>query len=131
MKLLVLDDDRAMLSALKDLLAKYEHAVDCCDNARDAVDMVAKGDYDFVLVDYKMPDNDGIWFMHNAKLPRKTKAILITAYVNRDIIKKMFALGACGYLIKPFDDQEILRHIAFYSVPSVPRAAPNGAGKSA
>ena len=131
MKLLVLDDDRDLLSALKDLLSKYEHAVDCCDNAKDAVDLVATGEYDFVLVDYKMPENDGIWFMHHAKLPRRTKALLITAYVNRDVIKKMFALGACGYIIKPFDHEEILRHLAFYSIPTVPRAAPGAAGETA
>ena len=123
MKLLLLDDDRDLLSALHDLMSKHNHVVDCCDNAREAVAKVTDGDYDFVLVDYKMPENDGIWFMRNVKLPRKTKALLMTAYVNREVINKMFSLGACGYIIKPFDEDEILRHLMFYMIPPVPRSA--------
>jgi len=131
MKLLMLDDDCDLLSALKDLLSKYEHEVECCDNAKDAVERVANNNFDFVLVDYKMPENDGIWFMHNAKIPRKTKVLLMTAYVNRDVINKMFSLGACGYLIKPFDDEELLRHINYYSMPTVPKAVVPAPGKQA
>lgn len=115
MKMLILDDDRALLNALKQMLTQNDHEVDCSDNAKQAVEMVEKKDYDLVLVDYKMPDNDGIWFMQNAKLSRETKTLLITAYVNRDMINKMFSLGALGYLIKPFGEEELLRHISFYS----------------
>jgi len=115
MKILMLDDDQDLLNALRDMLARHSHSVDCCDNARDAVAMVGTGEYDFVFVDYKMPENDGIWFMKNARLPRRTKAVLMTGYVNREVINRMFALGACGYIIKPFDEEEILRHLAFYS----------------
>ena len=114
MRILILDDDWEMLEITAKVLAKASHEVDCSDNARQAVQMVTQKAYDFVLVDYKMPENDGIWFMKNANLPRATKTLLITAFVNRDIIKKMFALGASGYLIKPFDDEELLRHIHFY-----------------
>ncbi|MBN2302773.1 MAG: response regulator [Lentisphaerae bacterium] len=115
MKVLILDDDKALLRALEGMLTSNGYDVDCSDNARDAVQMVAKYDYDFVLVDYKMPENDGIWFMENAKIPRKTKILLSTAYANRNVIKKMFALGASGYLIKPYDQEELLRNLAFYS----------------
>lgn len=115
MRILILDDDWELLEITAKVLAKAEHEVDCSDNARQAVQMVTQKSYDFVLVDYKMPDNDGIWFMKNANLSRNTKTLLITAFVNRDIIKQMFALGASGYMIKPFDDEELLRHISFYS----------------
>ena len=121
MKLLMLDDDCALLTALKNVLSEHGLDVECCDNAKEAVDRVANNTYDFVLVDYKMPENDGLWFMRNVTFPRKTKVLLMTAYLNREVINKMFALGACGYLIKPFDDGEILRHIEYHSRPSVPK----------
>lgn len=114
MKILILDDDRALLDALKQMLVQNDHEVDCADNAKQAVQMVEKKEYNFVLVDYKMPENDGIWFMQNAKLSRETKTLLITAYVNRDMINRMFSLGASGYLIKPFGEEELLRHLNFY-----------------
>ena len=115
MRILILDDDWELLEITAKVLATAGHEADCSNNARQAVQMVTQKSYDFVLVDYKMPDNDGVWFMKNANLPRSTKTLLITAFVNRDIIKKMFALGASGYLIKPFDDEELLRHINYYN----------------
>ena len=113
-KILILDDDRTVLEALSNMLAEHEYEVECCDNAKQAVEMVAGVVYDFILVDYKMPENDGIWFMKNAKLPRETKVLLITAYVNRHVIDKMFELGASGYLIKPFDEEYLIRNVEFH-----------------
>ena len=113
-KILILDDDSTVLEALSNMLAEHEYEVECCDNAKQAVEMVAGVVYDFILVDYKMPENDGIWFMKNAKLPRETKVLLITAYVNRHVIDKMFELGASGYLIKPFDEEYLIRNVEFH-----------------
>jgi two-component system, OmpR family, response regulator len=115
MKILILDDDTYVLAALKELLRMQGHEVDCISSASLAVQMAAGGQYDFILVDYKMPENDGIWFMKNARISRQTKVLLITAFVNMDIIKEMFALGASGYMIKPFDEEELRRNIEFYS----------------
>jgi len=114
LNILILDDDTELLDALSRILEHHGHSVDCADNAELAVDMVAQGNYNLLLVDYKMPGNDGVWFMENVDLPRESKVLLITAYVNRDIINKMFKLGASGYLIKPFDEEELLRHVSYY-----------------
>ena len=112
--ILVLDDDKHLLDAIEKMLRHSDYEEECCNNAKLAVEMVKKKRYDFVLVDYRMPQNDGLWFMKHAKLPRKTKALLMTAYANRKVIDEMFKQGACGYVIKPFDKEEILRHLSFY-----------------
>ena len=116
MKILILDDDEHLLAALKRVLELHDHEVDCMSCPREAVRIAETGKFDFVLVDYKMPENDGIWFMENTQIPRQTRVLLITAYVNRDVINRMFALGASGYLIKPFDEEELLRNLEFFSV---------------
>lgn len=115
MKILILDDDPNVLEALRLSLSQYEHDVVCVNNAEDAVSLVAKETYDFILVDYRMPEKDGVWFMQNVKMPPETKALLMTAYLNRDVINKMFAIGVSGYLLKPFDEEELLRHLDFHS----------------
>jgi CheY-like chemotaxis protein len=115
MRILILDDDWEFLEITAKILADAKHEVDCSNSAQKAIEMVAQKNYDFVLVDYKMPENDGIWFMKNVNLPRGTRALLITAFVNRDIINKMFAMGVSGYIIKPFSDEELLHHIQFYA----------------
>lgn len=115
MKILILDDDASLAKAVKAMLDQYDHDIDCSEDAQEAVRLVEVGDYDFVLADYKMPGKDGIWFMKNVKLPKKTKVLLSTAYANRQVINEMFALGASGYLIKPFDEEDLLRHLDFHA----------------
>ncbi len=115
MRVVIIDDDVALANALKLLLELNNYEVTTFDAAEKAVASVEAGDYDFALVDYKMPGHDGVWFMENTNIPASTRVILITAYVNRDVIKRMFALGVSGYLIKPFGEEELLRNLTFFS----------------
>jgi DNA-binding response OmpR family regulator len=115
MRILILDDDETLRGAVSTMLTLHGHEVETTEDAETAARMVEEGGYDFVLADYKMPDKDGIWFMQNAKVPRDTKVLLITAYANRQVINRMFELGASGYIIKPFDETELLRNLDFHS----------------
>ena len=115
MKILVVDDDKILLEEVAKILSKNGHSVDCADNAVTAVEMTKSNSYDFVLVDYRMPEHDGIWFMKNVSLPRKTKALLVTSLIDRDVISQMFKCGIAGYIIKPFDEDELLRHLRFHT----------------
>jgi DNA-binding response OmpR family regulator len=114
MRVLVIDDDTALRETLRDTLALRNLDVDCADSATDAISKLDENDYDVVLIDYVMPEHDGIWFMNNATLPRKTKTLLMTGHVDRSVISQMFNLGACGYIIKPFDEDELVRNLDFF-----------------
>jgi len=114
MKILVLDDDRVLLMTMEAILRNNGHEVTCVEDPEEAVKMVGENDYDFVLVDYQMPGKTGVWFMENANLPSTTKALLVTGDVDRDVITNMFDLGASGYIIKPFGEAELLRHLEFH-----------------
>lgn len=115
LNILVLDDHDGFRDEMVRILSRDGHAAQGAASAGAAVPLVEKGDFDFVLVDYHMPEHDGVWFLRNAKRPRKTKALLITAHVNRKIIDEMFKAGAVGYIIKPFDEGELLRNLKFHS----------------
>ncbi len=114
MKILLIDDDVNLLEALKEMLAERQHEIECSTSAKEAVEMVKNSDYDCILVDYRMPCDDGIWFMENADINQGTKVLLMTAYLNRKVINRMFALGAAGYIIKPFDEEELMTHLDFH-----------------
>lgn len=114
MKILLLDDEESVLTSLSRTLTLLDHEVDTFTKAADAVEAIEVGEYTVALIDYKMPENNGIWFMENANIPRTTKVLLMTAYVNRDVIVEMFRLGACGYLIKPFNENELKMHLSFH-----------------
>jgi len=114
MKVLVLDDDEDLSSALREILVMRNLDVDCVTSAPDAIEKLGCKHYDVVLVDYVMPHHDGIWFMNHAKLPRSTKVLLMTGHIERKVINTMFDLGVCGYIIKPFDEDELLRNLNFF-----------------
>ncbi len=114
MRILVLDDDKVLLRTIEAILSSNGHEVTCCDKPEEAVTLVAENDYEFVLVDYQMEGRTGVWFMENARLPPGTKVLLVTGNVDRDVITNMFDLGACGYIIKPFNESELLRHLEFH-----------------
>lgn len=88
--------------------------VTSCTSAAEGIKKLAKGDFDLVLLDYKMPEHDGMWFMKNAQIPKGTKVLLMTAFVNRQTINDMFKLGVSGYVIKPFDEKELVKHLDFH-----------------
>jgi DNA-binding response OmpR family regulator len=114
LKILVLDDDQGVLKAVKTILDRSGYEVNCCDNAAVAVEMLKGVKYDLVLFDYRMPGQDGIWFLQNANLPSCTKALLMVACGTRDFINRMFDLGACGYMMKPFTADDLLRNVEFH-----------------
>ncbi len=114
MNVLVLDDDEALTDALCQILSARHLDVDRSTSASQALDMVRSKHYDLVLLDYAMPQHDGVWFMSNAGLPRNTKVLLITGHIQREMINTMFKLGVCGYMIKPFDEDDLIRNLSFF-----------------
>jgi len=115
MNILLLDDEEKLLSSVSRMLVLMGHNVETYTSAKQAAEAIATEKYDFALVDYLMPENDGIWFMKHAEVPKKTKVLLMTAYVNRKVISEMFRLGAVGYLIKPFDADEVNMHFHYHT----------------
>lgn len=115
MKILIVDDEESVAKSLQRILTMLGHESGYCTSAADGVKQLEKEAYDFILLDYLMPENTGIWFMRNARIPDSTKVLLITAFVNRNVIEEMLRLGACGYLIKPFDEDEIEMHLNFHA----------------
>ena len=114
MKILVVDDDKPLREEVRNILIRAGYEADCAASAVEGLALAKSTDYDFLLVDYRMPEHDGLWFMQHVTLPRKTTALLVTSHLDRSLIAKMFSAGASGYVIKPFDEEELLRHLEFH-----------------
>lgn len=115
MKIMLVDDEKEILASLKRTLDLMGHEVDCFQKPPEAVKAYEENSYDFVFVDYLMPETNGAWFMKNIHRKPNTRVLLMTAYVNREVINEMMRLGASGYLVKPFDADEIKMHLSFHS----------------
>jgi len=115
MKILIIDDDIALGTEVVAILERNGYEARHVNCAREAIPMAESGDFERILVDYRMPEHDGLWFMKTVRLPHGTKALLVTSHTDKQKIKGMFSAGVCGYVIKPFDEDELLWHLNFHA----------------
>ena len=124
MNILVIDDDDKLRNEIKLILTRNGYKVDCASCASEGVKMVAEESYDVVLLDYWMPEHNGLWFMENAVLPKQTKTLLMTSYSGRRFVKRIFDAGISDFVPKPFDESELLLHLEFiFKDPAAVKAA--------
>ena len=65
-KLLIIDDERAIRSTLREILEYENYEVDDVNNGIDGLEMIKKTDYDLVLCDIKMNKMDGMEVLETA-----------------------------------------------------------------
>ncbi len=108
MRLLVVEDDRALGEVVRRGLVEDGHAVDLVGTLADADEAVFVDDYDLIVLDLGLPDGDGAEFCRRLRsLENHTKVLMLTA---RDALTdKVSGLdaGADDYLTKPFQFPEL------------------------
>jgi PAS domain S-box-containing protein len=84
---LLIDDEKPILSYLSRLLGSWGYESDKVANAREALAVIKKEDFDFILLDVKMPDMNGLEFYRQLKKvkPEMAKRVL---FVTGDVLEK-------------------------------------------
>ncbi len=85
-------------------LKSFGYEVDLAVNGREAVEMVAKTDYDLMLTDIQMPEMDGLAAtaaIRKAETTRRLPIIAVTARAMEGDREHCIAAGMDGYLTKP------------------------------
>lgn len=112
MKLLFAEDDPDLSGAVKTLLERSGYAVDAVQNGADALDYAETTDYDGIILDWMMPEMDGIAALKAIRSRGcSTPCLLLTA---RDAVEDRVTgldAGADDYLPKPFDASELLARV--------------------
>jgi DNA-binding NtrC family response regulator len=106
-QLLLVDDDRAVLYALSELLRDRGHQVVAVSSGREA--LAALDQADAVLTDLAMPEMDGMQLLGAALARDATLPIvLLTAHGSERVAVAAIKAGAYDYLRKPFDIDEVV-----------------------
>ncbi len=111
-KILVCDDDRDIVSALKIYLEAEDYTVLTAYNGREALELLdSDPEIALVLLDIMMPEMDGIQAMTKLREERNVPVILLTAK-SEDTDKVLgLNVGADDYVTKPFNPVELLARV--------------------
>ena len=100
-RLLVIDDEKAILDLVKNSLEKDGHSVTVCESAADVTINTLKN-YDLILLDIMMPDVDGFMFCKKIRGIVDCPILFLTAKVMETDIIYGLGIGADDYITKPF-----------------------------
>lgn len=109
-RILVVDDNKAIRDSLVDALGDEGFDVTCVDNGHAALESVRKALPSLVLLDLMMPDWDGATVAQRLA-EAGCRAPIIVVSADRSGEARARAMGAVGFLPKPFDLPSLLRLI--------------------
>ena len=109
-RVLVVDDEEILRSMIRDVLSLEGCQVETASSGEEALDRLTKGDaFDLIVTDNNMPGIQGLDVLaHVRKTMPDLPVIIMTAYGSIDVSLRAHELGASGYLLKPFDDIEVI-----------------------
>jgi two-component system response regulator AtoC len=106
---LVLDDERNIVTVLKAILEKRGFTVEGHTEPREALDSLRRNRFDAAVTDLYMPDIDGMAFLEETKrLYPGLPVVMITAFGTVDSAVDAIKKGAFDYVTKPFEQSEIV-----------------------
>ena len=107
-KILIIDDDVASCRTLQLHFLTQDYAVDVAHNVEDGLEITKAMQPDVIILDIKMPGRSGLEALPDFKeLQPDTPIIMITAFHDMDSTIEAMQQGACEYIHKPIDINEL------------------------
>ena len=113
MKILIVDDESGTRNALKTGLTSFGYQVLAAADAPEALKIIESSintvePVEIMVTDLRMPDMNGLELLRSARqVTPRLPIILITAYGNDHIRRKVKELDACEYVEKPFGPESL------------------------
>lgn len=107
--ILLLEDDKQLSDTIKQFLEYNDYEVFCAYNGTQAQDIAYERQIDVMLLDVKVPEQDGFDFLQTMRdKDIKTPAIFITSLNSVEDVTRGFEIGCDDYIRKPFALKELL-----------------------
>jgi DNA-binding NtrC family response regulator len=108
-KILIIDDERSIRRALKEILEFEQFEVHEAENGKEGMDKINSASYDIIFCDIKMPQMDGMEVLEEIhKLKIEVPVIMISGHGNIDTAVEAIKKGAFDFIEKPLDLNRIL-----------------------
>ena len=112
MRILIVEDERALCDTIARSLRNLAYSVDCCHDGQEALDLLGVEFFDLVVLDLNLPHVDGMTVLRELrKTDCETKVLILSA--RGEVSDKVAGLdaGANDYLTKPFHLDELAARI--------------------
>ncbi|POZ61506.1 putative bifunctional diguanylate cyclase/phosphodiesterase [Chromobacterium alticapitis] len=113
--ILVVDDTTTTLMMLLALLSTQGYQVSSAQSGAEALNLAQKHPPDLILLDFNLPDTDGLAVCRELKLNLRTRDIpvlFLSSSADADARVDGFAAGAVDFIAKPFERSELLARIS-------------------
>ncbi|MBD2211826.1 response regulator [Nostoc linckia FACHB-104] len=112
MKILLVEDDILLAQAVVELLSANNYTIDLANNGQTGLDLALSAEYDLILLDWQIPQLDGISLCQQLRSQGYAKPILLLSAKNSnvDVVTGLDA-GADDYVIKPYHPEALLARI--------------------
>jgi len=110
--ILLADDEATFRETFMKVLEEEGFAVTAVSDGREATEAIMKRPYAVAILDIQMPGSDGISVLREVTAVRpQTRVIMVTAYGTVEMAVEAIKLGACDYVMKPVNFDEMLTKI--------------------
>jgi DNA-binding NtrC family response regulator len=120
---LIVDDEKEFVDGLLKRLRRRGIACQGVYCGTDALAMIAFGEFDTVLLDMLLPDQNGGEVLRRIKVLRpETRVIMLTGHASVDAGRESICYGAADYLIKPVELETLYEKLTAGTVGSAERS---------
>ena len=113
MKIVVVDDEPTIVLMCRRVLESQGHAVQGFTDVRTALARLEAEAADLLVVDYKMPELNGLQFIQRVWAVRPgLRVVMITAHGTREVIEQATRSGVKTVVLKPFTPSELAQGVA-------------------
>jgi CheY-like chemotaxis protein len=110
LSILVVDDEASICLLLRDVLTRFGHQVETCQDGTKAVELASQQEFDLVFLDIRMPGMSGLEALRNLReLRPNTAFVMITGYAQTDVMEECLRSGAAACLSKPFSISQVVK----------------------
>jgi DNA-binding response OmpR family regulator len=113
-RILVVDDESEIVELLRDVLTAEGYVVDAAPTAEGALQLIRENIYDAALLDFNLPDLDGVMLHRQIRqmdAELAARAIFMSGLLQSDVNLGYYMSQSGGFLAKPFDIRDVLTQI--------------------
>jgi two-component system phosphate regulon response regulator PhoB len=113
-RILVVDDEAPILDLLRDTLTAEGYEVDVAATSEAALALVRESIYDAALLDFNLPDMDGVMLHHRIREmdpELASRCVFMSGFVQSGDNLDYYSAHGGGFISKPFDIREVLNCI--------------------